>query len=257
MQNTFDGGSVLGRSFGILVRRFPTFGVLGILLYAPFAVATVYVTQHEIERVEALYAAWDPETEPEPVVDAGFFSASVLGILLVGTVSGAMVTAALTYGVFEALRGRHVSVGRCLYFGLSKTFPVLLISIALAFMVGVGCLLLVVPGLIIATTYYVAVPAFCIEGGAPTTVFQRSAELTDGHRWHVFLILFVVVGVPMFIDTALSRVFQEQPFVYLGTSITATILFGVWAAIASAVAYYDLRNVGENFDLESLTDVFA
>jgi hypothetical protein len=80
----------------------------------------------------------------------------------------------------------------------SRAWPIGLAG--LMFYLGVvgGTILLIVPGLMLATAWSVSMPALAAEGLSPRRAFGRSLELTRGHRWMVFalsLIVFVPTGI--------------------------------------------------------------
>ena len=61
-----------------------------------------------------------------------------------------------------------------------------------------GTLACIIPGLILACIFFVAVPATMVERAGPIEALKRSAELTTGHRLPIFgamFLVFVVFGV--------------------------------------------------------------
>lgn len=64
--------------------------------------------------------------------------------------------------------------------------------------VGIGFLMLVIPGIILTVMLYVASPAYAIERIGISTAMSRSAELTKGMRWRTLLVfvLSVVLLLP-------------------------------------------------------------
>ena len=66
-----------------------------------------------------------------------------------------------------------------------------LVGVALLTGIGIGlaCLLLVVPGLVLAVRWSLAVPVVMLEHAAPRPAMRRSRELVRGHGWSVFRVL--------------------------------------------------------------------
>jgi hypothetical protein len=58
--------------------------------------------------------------------------------------------------------------------------------------VGLGCLLLLVPGIVLAVRWSLAVPVVMLEHSAPRAAMRRSRELVRGHGWSVFRVLLNV-----------------------------------------------------------------
>src|SRR5689334_3236669 len=118
-----------------------------------------------------------------------------LGILLAminGLVLGPISTGAVTYTVFQRMRGRGPDVGESLRVGLSQLGAVLGVAILQGLATLAGSLLCVIPGILFAVMYSVAVPVAVEEKPGIGPSMSRSADLTDGHRWDVFFVLFVL-----------------------------------------------------------------
>src|SRR5262245_30316282 len=94
--------------------------------------------------------------------------------------------AVILYGAFQAMRGRSVVIGDGVGRAFSRFFSLVGISILVGLGVGIGFLLLVIPGIILALRWAVAVPACVVENKGPLQSMSRSAELTKGHRWKIF-----------------------------------------------------------------------
>jgi hypothetical protein len=58
--------------------------------------------------------------------------------------------------------------------------------------VGLGCLLLLVPGIVLAVRWSLAVPVVMLEHATPRTAMRRSREIVHGHGWSVFRVLLNV-----------------------------------------------------------------
>ena len=181
----------------------------------------------------------------------------VLGLLL-----DLVVTAALVYGTFQQLRGRHASIGESIGVGLKRLFPVLGVGILAGLFILGGLLLLVIPGLIFMCMLWVAVPVAVVERPGVVASLKRSAELTGGYRWSVFGILFVLNGIERIVDKVLEKSFIDPPQdmgdikVYLVLVLGIGILLGSLQAVASAVGYHDLRQSKEGVGIEELARVF-
>jgi len=110
--------------------------------------------------------------------------------------------------------------------------------------IGIGFLLLVVPGLILMTIWAVIAPVIVLERVGVLRSFGRSRELVRDNGWRVFgvivsvvIIVFVVrailgaiaVGID---DSTVARIV----FDWIGSSLTAPI-----SALVAAVIYFQLK----------------
>ena len=159
----FRVGSVLVRGFSILARNVVPFGLLALAFTAP-----PYIYGLAVE------APSDP-TATAGTGDLAIFAADILLRYL--------LTAALVYGTIRELRGTHASLIECVRRGLGLVFPVVGVAILVGVATGLATLLLIVPGLIVATMLWVAVPVAVVERPGVTRSLSRSAELTKGYRW--------------------------------------------------------------------------
>lgn len=111
--------------------------------------------------------------------------------------------------------------------------------------IGIGLLLLIVPGLYLLTIWLVIVPAIMLENCGVTGSFGRSQELVRGYGWSVFgvivLTLLIFIGVSIAVAVARNAVGGDWAgFVVniIGEAITAPFL-----ALAWTITYYELRDL--------------
>jgi len=138
---TFRLADVFSKSIAIYSRRF-----------VPFIILTVIAS---IPNYVAIFAIGIPDGRLDPA--ASFSTARVaLGLLDFATKS--LVSGAVIYGVVQELRGRAFSVGDSIQIALRRLLPMLGVAICTAIAIGVGMVLLIVPGLILACMYFVSMP---------------------------------------------------------------------------------------------------
>ena len=133
--------------------------------------------------------------------------------LLVDLVLGQVVTITLIYGTVQSLRGRPVGITEGLSQGLNRLPAALGVAILSGLGIVIGLVLLVVPGLYLATLWAVAVPVIVIERAGVGGSFSRSSELTDGRRWRVFgalLVMGIITVVISSIVNAATATPQER-----------------------------------------------
>jgi hypothetical protein len=122
---------------------------------------------------------------------------------------------------------------------------------------GLASILLIIPGLILLTMWFVAIPACVVEQTGPWKSLRRSAALTKGNRWKVFGIMLL-----LFIVTVVAGALMGALTVAAGTTIGLlanllwSALIGAFSAILGVVTYHDLRVAKEGVDTDQIAAVF-
>lgn len=150
-------------------------------------------------------------------------------LTLIGSL-GLLIGVFLAYGSIFAvamanLHGQPPHADGLIKIALAKFWPMIGLAILAGLGVFAGCLLLIVPGIVLALAWCVALPALVLENRGIIDSFKRSAALTRNKRWSIFLLLFVV-GLVIFIgELVLVAMFGGfQAFVSHETSITNTVV---------------------------------
>ena len=119
-----------------------------------------------------------------------------------------------------------------------------------------GTLLCIIPGIIFAVMYTVAVPVAIEERPGASQAMTRSAELTDGHRWDVFFVLaaLFLLGMGLVFAAGLLAVLNKVLEVVL--TLAVKVLATGLSATAYTVMYYRLRSVKESLDVDQIASVF-
>ena len=196
-----------------------------------------------------------------------FISASVLG-LLAAVVTASILQGALVYGTVQDLNGVRPKVGECLATGLRAFLPLLIVSILFGLAIGFGMILLIVPGIMIACAWCVAVPALVADRTTITGAFGRAAELTRGNRWRIFGLFLVILA--MLIGLGLVSAAVIVPMALAGASPEAlaasammipinaisNALTSLLGSAGVAVLYVELRRAREGVGADWLSKVF-
>jgi hypothetical protein len=123
--------------------------------------------------------------------------------------------------------------------------PLLLAGILLAIAIGIGLLLLIVPGLCLMTIWAVTAPVIVLERRGVFEALGRSRELVRGNGWSVFGVIVIVfvlefgVGLVAGTTSALGG-----HVVGVLVQLVATVLVAPIAALAVSVLYFVLRDAG-------------
>ncbi len=126
--------------------------------------------------------------------------------------------------------------------------------------VGIGFLLLIVPGIIFIAWTFAMQQAVMIEGQSAGEAFDRSRELARGHLKHILLtsvlatliVLVGAMGLGVMVEMALSG--ERMVLIVMNL---AMIAINPIAAVVGTVLYYDLRIRKEAFDVKILADRLA
>jgi hypothetical protein len=238
--NDFRVGSVISRSGAVLSRHLLTFFIVAVIAYSPLLLIASMQTTEPIEPSEALrQALWK------------FFGVVLLVVL------PQLGKAIILHAAFQDMRRRPVRLAESVNVGLSRFLPVIGIAFVQGFLIALGMILLIVPGLILYTMWFVGLPACVVERLGPWTSLRRSRELTKGYRWKVFALalLFIVVdaGGRMI---ALVLTALAGPVAGLTGQMIWTGIIAAFSGVVVAVTYYDLRVIKEGVDIEQITAVF-
>jgi hypothetical protein len=182
---------------------------------------------------------------------------AIVGSVIVWIILNVVTEATVLYGSFQAMRNRPVEIGESFKKGLARLVPIIGLSICLGLAVGLGAILLLVPGLILLSMFFVSLPACVVEGLGPFQSMGRSSALTKGHRWKIFgiwILLMIVAGVVGSIITTILSV-AGLVVAVIGQMVWDALM-GAYQSIVVAVAYHDLRVAKEGVDIDHIAAVF-
>lgn len=254
----FEIGRVISGTFGVIGRNFGAFALMALLLGG---------LPNLLVSFGQLWIAGGVKTFSPQV-----FAGSAVG-LIVMMVAAFVLQAAIVHATVADLNGRRVVVGESLKAGLSNWLPLLGLAILMGLGLMLGFLLLIVPGIILAVMWSVAVPAKVVEKIGVTDAFQRSRDLTRGRRWAIFG-LFVIYVIALWIVEALIMA-AAMPFILskglptpdsvglttvnaatmIASALIATITTLVSTA-GGATLYSELRGTREGVGPEAMASVF-
>jgi hypothetical protein len=119
----------------------------------------------------------------------------------------------------------------------------LLAGLLAAVGIGIGFLLLIVPGLVLLTLWSLVIPVIVLERSGVLASFGRSRELVRGHAWRVFAIVVLLGIAQALVSGILRSALDDVAGSYLGYALgdlLANTLIGPLSAIAVAVIYFEL-----------------
>ncbi len=182
----------------------------------------------------------------------------ILAFLLQGVV---------VFAVYQHLTGSKVSLSDSFAVALGRLGYLILVSIVVGFLTGLGTLFLVVPGVIIYLALWVAIPVNLVERVSVGQSLQRSQDLTKGCRMRIFGLL-LIMGIFLILAIIVFYGFQQlllqggvvPGFTYTLISFPVAVLTsGLATALQSVVVtagYYSLRRDKDGIGMEDLASVF-
>lgn len=262
---TLDIGDVLSTTAKVVASAFLQLLIIAAVCLSPTLLIGIVV---------GYFAASAENITPEQI-EGLVQSPGVLAGLLGGGTAVWIVTVLLTlvsqgamlHATIEFLSGRSPSAGASLRVALGRLLPILGASFLVGLVVLLGTLACIVPGIILAIMYYVAIPAVVAEGIGGAQSLSRSAELTQGNRWYIFATL-LVIGVIMIafgfatglVQAPFNLMAKQAPVIAI---IPAVIQYGqqvlttIVSSVLVGVIYVRLRGLREGVDVQSLANVFA
>jgi hypothetical protein len=121
--------------------------------------------------------------------------------------------------------------------------PLIGFGILYALGVGIGLILLIVPGLILLTIWSVGAPAIVVERIGPVDAFGRSRRLVRGEGWSVFatllVVLLIVIGVGIVLAAIATPIGNGEAATYVASIVSSAITAPIFA-LAASIIYFDL-----------------
>ena len=176
---------------------------------------------------------------PQVILDALLPPLSALAILTNTASLGALI---LAIGARD--QGRDMTVSEAYQAPGLGTFGMLLVAnILAAIIIGIGFILLVIPGIYLLVRFAFVSPAVVLERKGPGEALSRSAELVRGSWWRVFgigLLVFILVAVANGVLGGVLVVLLS-PRIANAVGVLVSILVQPFAMSALVLLYYDLR----------------
>lgn len=185
-----------------------------------------------------------------------------LGAALLTVIMSAASQAATVVAVSHVHLDRPASVAESFSAVKDEIGGVIGLSILVGLGVGFATILFIIPGVLLALSWSLAVPVKVLENKGATDAMSRSSELTKGNRGRIFVIWFLFfiasIGINLLLQwpirmaegTNLRHPDMEWRILSLLATFIAQCLVGPLATIAFSLVYYDERVRKEAFDLE-------
>jgi len=249
----FDFGRVIQNTFGVAKRNWQGLTLLSVVLVG----------------IPAAFFGWLQVTtlgvqgERMDQFNGGTALIWLVGILASMAASALLQATTVRVSVAD-LNGNRVSALDELRKSLPALLPIIVLSIVMTVAILVAAFFLVVPALILAVLWSVALPALVVERVSPFAALSRSRNLTRGSRWRIVGLFFIYLAIYFVLTLVLGGIIGALSMASAGlaligtivTSVVSAIVSGLVGAVGIAVLYYELRSTKEGVGVEQLASVF-
>lgn len=183
-------------------------------------------------------------------------------LFLLALLQGALVLVTLAYA-----QGRRATLGESLMAGVAKALPLIGLLVLMAIAIAFGFALFVVPAILLYVRWSVASPALVAEDLGVFAALRRSADLTKGARWQIFLLQFLslvaILVLQSIVEGALeisatASAARTTPTIaeLVVTGVIGTVTTAAWASLQTSL-YIGLRDWKDGPEESTLAEVFA
>jgi hypothetical protein len=230
-------GEVFSKTFNLYRRDFAKYFIL-------YAVVGVIVQVATTLAQQAFTVPMLP-MNPTPQQASSYFSALLAALLLliivifvVDVVFSTIAQGSAILLASDQITKGQVSLGASARYSVSRLLSIWAVSIIVGIIVGLGLIALIVPGIILAIMYSLALPVLLIEKKGVLESMSRSRQLV-GHRWAKTFGIFIVLGIIVIIASLIFSAITA-PFGIAGTVVNGilTAFYQPLFPILLTVYYY-------------------
>lgn len=165
----------IGRGLTLWLRNIPLLSALMLTVWLPGNAAITYMAL---------------QSDPDSVTPADFWVPTGID-----TIFGPLCVGAVIYALDRRWQNRQVGYIESMRVGFRCWGRLFITTLIADLLVGLSCLLLVVPGIILALKYALIGMAVVLEGRSGDSARSRSTHLMRGRMWGVFGIVVVAYGL--------------------------------------------------------------
>ena len=152
-----------------------------------------------------------------------------VGLYVLDLMCAVLTAPALTYALLQVMQtGVEPGINESYRWGFNKLPKLAIAAVVSWVLIGLGTMLCIIPGIVIALSLSLVFPIAILEKGSPFEVYKASHELTKGHRWKI-----------------------------LGTTIIVVLLMGVFSVPAKLAGEYVLSQNPALWPLAAAAGIFA
>jgi len=246
---------ILGQAFQLYRAHAKPLLITCALLFVPAAIVNSLARAAILGPTLAIAASADPAGAL-----AGTLSVYLLGVL------GTLVTAFFLYGIVVPLTNGALTIAaadrilgghaewREIWMLLFRRLGTLLSAvIPAAILVTIGCVFLVIPGLILALLFAFVSPVVLIEGLGGRAALERSITLVRSDWLRVALVL-MTFAIVRFVAQLVAGIFVAPTAIFVGSLLSDlfTMVMLPIPVLGTVLLYFDVRRKRENFTNDNL-----
>lgn len=178
----------------------------------------------------------------------GFIALMLLSILLQAT---------LIVATLNDLGGKPLSLADCVARAFRKLLPLIGLGIVMAVGIGLGMMLLIVPGVILYLMWIVATPVMMAEDRGIIDSLKRSAQLTSGSKGMIFVLLLIFLVLAIIFGMFVAFIGSLSTLFLAIITLASNTITGALQGAGVASIYVNLRTEKEGTDTGALADIFA
>ena len=247
MNENYSIGRVFSRAWAQLKWNFwPVLGFVAIAYIAGSTLSSLVTLPFSIGMAAFSLPTGGSAVPPDPA--AMFSSPAFIGVIALSALLSLLNFAALYAGGFHAYatlrEGEKVDIGDLFPAALRKVLPVMGVSLIVTLGTLFGYALLIIPGIILALLWSVAMPALVAENLGVMDSLKRSAALTKGCKRWIFLTYLVLMAAAVGVYVAI-------------VVLVIAVVAGVAAAVGGGAPSAGLIIVGVIFAIIAIFALLA
>lgn len=254
-------GEILDRTFSLYRRKFLLLAGISAL---PSAVVLIFSLAETLLMPNPLRGGAAAQS---PVAAIVWVFVTLITYLL-SSLGFSVSLGALVFATADLYLNRPTGIAACLRRAFSNFWRIVGIAWLTSLAVGVGFVLLIIPGIYLACRLIITMASGVVEGRGPGDSINRSLALTSESAGRAFVVglLYAVIYYSLFIALAFcigivpAIMGLKQDTVYLtsiGLQVGSFLISAVCApilALSTTIFYFDLRVRKEGFDLQIMID---
>jgi hypothetical protein len=222
MNEKLDVGTVLQRVFDVYKSQFGLLIPAALILFIPIAVLNGIIAK-----------------------GGGVLAALLAGVL--GVVATFWYQGMVVEATEDILDGRRDHTIGSLFGSVTPVLlPLIGAGILAGIAIGIGFLLIIVPGLILLTIWAVLAPVIVVEKRPVFEAFGRSRELVRGNGWQVFGVIVVLFLLQIVVGGVVQAIFRSASdsfAVYAAADLVVRVFIAPLSALAAAVMFFELKRL--------------
>jgi Membrane domain of glycerophosphoryl diester phosphodiesterase len=261
-------GEILDVSIKLYLRNWRTLVPLVLVVAAPLHLLGLVVTLSTMPEGSRVtfgdLTGGTPSATPaeEAAPDASFWTGQAI-VLVLAILVTTLATAACFKALADAYLGRSCPWRSSMRFALKRLHSILWLTVMTFFLMMLGFLALVIPGIYLFIAWAVATPVLLLEDRRGFKALSRSHDLVKGRWWPTCGAIIVGFLLSSIVSTVVQGLIIAPAFAADDSSTAAVVANAVatvvglliatpFQAAIVAVVYFDLRVRKEAFDLQLL-----